>query len=163
MKRCPLKEFLNPLWPTSFSISTPKSSNNVNYSSSSYLSSADAACCRQPCLYFWFLPLLTYKAESLLDYIILHSASSLFAVHTDQHPPHLLTLTKIAKTTIFRAIPFCLALTSKVLQDVIKRYQNQLLLKPTQFLLSGKIPGKRTPKRASTKKPSGNTCALGNS
>lgn len=55
----------------------------------------------------------------------------------------LLTLTKIAETMIFRALPFCLALTSKILQDVIKRYQQQLLLQPTQFLLSGKISEKR--------------------
>lgn len=44
---------------------------------------------------------------------------------------------------IFRALPFCLALTSKILQEVIKRYQQQLLLQPTQFLLSGKISEKR--------------------
>lgn len=58
---------------------------------------------------------------------------------------------------IFRALPFCLALTSKILQDVIKRYQQQLLLQPTQFLLSGKIPEKRQlltgPERAGTQKP----------
>lgn len=47
-KKMSLEGIFEPSLGSNFSINTPKSSNNANFISLSYLSSADAVCCKQP-------------------------------------------------------------------------------------------------------------------
>lgn len=84
----PLEEIceLSITHSTSSSINTLKFCKNVNYS----YSFIQCWCCILetaflPCLYFWFLPLLICKAESLLDYVLLPPSISSF-IPINIHP-----------------------------------------------------------------------------